>query len=110
MEKIGFRAPGFQGCFHRWGGYGLIEKAERWLIGLKLRCTSFDPAFEVQRESSGRCLVLLLPVEIRSKIAAIAASLNKRSSPPDRTDAHDQPAVGVDRCRMSALVVRTVHQ
>ena len=80
MEKIGFRTPGFQGCFHGRGGYGLIEKTKRRLIGLEFschepRCTSFDPALEVQQECSGRCLALLLPVEIRSKIAAIAASL-----------------------------------
>jgi hypothetical protein len=27
MKKISFRTPGFQGCFHGWGGNGLIEKA-----------------------------------------------------------------------------------
>jgi len=28
MEKVGFRAPGLQGCLHGWSGYGLVEEAE----------------------------------------------------------------------------------
>ena len=38
MEKIGGRTPGFQGCFHRRRGYGLIKEAQRRLIGLEFSC------------------------------------------------------------------------
>ena len=34
MEKIDLRTPGF----HRWGSYGLIEEAERRLIGFEFSC------------------------------------------------------------------------
>jgi hypothetical protein len=53
MEKIGLRTPGFQGRFHGWGRYGLVEEAEGRLIRFEFSCHE-APAAISRKPSQGR--------------------------------------------------------